>query len=185
MVAFAEPLQSERLILRPYRLSDLDDVQAFQADPEVVRYLYWEVRTREQSQTWLDAMIAVDRLDNDNDGVTLAVERREDGTVIGSVNVWLRSKEHRQGEIGFVFVGSEQRKGYATEAMTALLDAVFPLLDLHRVYGSTDARNTASAALMRRLGMREEAHFRENEMFKGAWGDTLIFAILRAEWESR
>jgi RimJ/RimL family protein N-acetyltransferase len=185
VAAFLHPIETDRLLLRHYRESDLDDVQAFQSDPQVVRYLYWQVRTREESQTWLAAMMAADRLENDGDGVTLAVERREDSRVIGSVNVWLRSGQHKQGEIGFVFTRSEQGKGYATEAMTALLDTVFPMLDLHRIYGSTDARNTQSAGLMRRLGMREEAHLRENELFKGDWGDTLIYAILRREWESR
>ena len=58
----------------------------------------------------------------------------------------------------------------------------FGALDMHRVYGCTDGRNDASAALMRRLGMRQEAHFRENEIFKGEWGDELVFAILADEW---
>jgi RimJ/RimL family protein N-acetyltransferase len=37
---------------------------------------------------------------------------------------------------------------------------------------------------MRRLGMRQEAHLRENELFKGEWGDDVVFAILRREWEA-
>jgi RimJ/RimL family protein N-acetyltransferase len=53
------------------------------------------------------------------------------------------------------------------------------------VYGRTDERNIASAALMRRLGMRQEAHFRENEWYKGAWGSELVFAILEDEWQRR
>ena len=61
----------------------------------------------------------------------------------------------------------------------------FGLLGLHRVFGRTDARNVASAALMRRLGMRQEAHLRENEIFKGAWGDELVFAVLEDEWNAR
>src|ERR687890_1582374 len=108
MAAFDTPLETERLVLRRHRLDDLDDVQAYQSDPEIVRYLYWDVRTREQSKTWLDAIIAADRLEQDDDGVTFAVERRDDARVIGSVNVWLRSAEHKQGEIGFVFTRSVQ-----------------------------------------------------------------------------
>jgi RimJ/RimL family protein N-acetyltransferase len=52
------------------------------------------------------------------------------------------------------------------------------------VFGRTDPRNEASAALMRRLGMRQEAHLRENEIFKGAWGDELVFAVLEGEWKA-
>jgi RimJ/RimL family protein N-acetyltransferase len=58
----------------------------------------------------------------------------------------------------------------------------FAGLGLHRIIGRCDARNDASARLMERLGMRREAHFRENEIFKGAWGDEYVYAILAAEW---
>ncbi|MCW2570968.1 MAG: acetyltransferase [Frankiales bacterium] len=179
------PVETKRLVLRLFRESDLDAVHAFQSDPDVVRYLYWDVRTRDESRAWLQERMAADRMEKDGDALAFAVERREDGRVIGSVNAWWRSVEHKQGEIGFVFAKEAQGRGYATEAATALLDLIFPLFDLHRVCGSTDGRNVASAALMRRLGMRQEAHLRENELFKGEWGDERIFAILRHEWERR
>jgi RimJ/RimL family protein N-acetyltransferase len=63
-----------------------------------------------------------------------------------------------------------------------VLKVAFGELGLHRVFGRTDVRNDASAALMRRLGMRQEAHLRESEIFKGEWGDELVFAILEGEW---
>src|SRR4051812_49097731 len=126
MAAFEEPIATERMLLRHFRATDLDDVQTFQSDPDVVRFLYWTVRTPEQSREWLEERIAACRLDVDDDGVALAAERREDGRVIGSVNVWLRSREHHQGEVGFVFARDVQRQGYAREAMTGLLDTVFP-----------------------------------------------------------
>jgi RimJ/RimL family protein N-acetyltransferase len=47
-----------------------------------------------------------------------------------------------------------------------------------------DARNVASAAVLRRLGMRHEAHLVQNELFKGEWSDEDDFAILRSEWEA-
>jgi RimJ/RimL family protein N-acetyltransferase len=180
-----EPVTTERLVLRAFRESDLDDVHALQSDPEVVRYLYWEVRSREESRDWLRVRMAEYRLESEGDAVAYAVERRSDGRVIGSVNAWWRSAEHRQGEIGFAFARDAQGRGYASEATTALLDVVFERLDLHRVYASTDARNDASAALLRRLGLRQEAHLHEHELFKGEWGDLLVFAVLRSEWDRR
>jgi RimJ/RimL family protein N-acetyltransferase len=181
---FDAAVNTERLVLRPFRESDLDDVHALQSDPEVVRYLFWEVRTREESRAWLVDRMAADRLMQDGDAVALAVERREDHRVIGSVNAWWRSVEHSQGEVGFVFARPAQGRGYAGEATTALVDLVFRRLDLHRVFAVTDARNDASAALLRRLGLRQEAHLRHVERFKGDWGDTLIFAVLREEWDA-
>jgi aminoglycoside 6'-N-acetyltransferase len=52
------------------------------------------------------------------------------------------------------------------------------------VLARLDPRNDASAALCRRLGMREEGYFAQDTWFKGEWGDTSIFAILAHEWEA-
>ena len=178
------PLETERLLLRAYRDGDLDDLYAVRSQPEVVRYLYGEVRTRQEVEGMLAERIAATSLWEDDDMLVLAVERRDDGRVIGDVTLWLRSAEHRQGEIGFAFHPDAQGLGYAREAATALLELAFGSLGMHRVYGRADARNEASTALMRRLGMRQEAHLRENEIFKGAWGDEVIFAMLQREWTS-
>lgn len=175
-------IETPRLRVRPFRPDDLDDVHALQSDPEVVRYLPWVVRTREESQAWLAARIASPRLAADDDAVAYAVERRGDGRVIGSITLFLRSAEHRQGEIGFVVERAAQGHGYAAEATRAVLDVAFAELDLHRVVGRADPRNDASARLMQRLGMRREAHFHECEWFKGEWGDLVVFAVLRQEW---
>jgi RimJ/RimL family protein N-acetyltransferase len=53
------------------------------------------------------------------------------------------------------------------------------------VIARVDARNAASARLATRLGMRQEAHLRENEWFKGEWTDEIDFAVLAQEWPSR
>ena len=75
-------------------------------------------------------------------------------------------------------------QGFATEACTAVLDLAFEHLGLHRVVANMDARNTASARLAERLGMRREAHHRSAEMFKGEWSDLLVYAILDREWRA-
>jgi RimJ/RimL family protein N-acetyltransferase len=173
---------TERLLLRAYRLSDVDDLHDIQSRPEVMRYLYDEVRTREEVEELIQKRIALTRLQTDDDGLVLAAERQEDGRVIGDVSLTLRSAYHLQGEIGFVFHPDSQGRGYAREAAAAVLHVAFAELGLRRVYGRTDVRNEGSARLMRRLGMRQEAHLRENEIFKGEWSDELVFAILQREW---
>jgi aminoglycoside 6'-N-acetyltransferase len=66
-----------------------------------------------------------------------------------------------------------------------VLELAFSTLGLHRVYAELDVRNDASVALCRRLGMREEAHFVQDMMFKGEWADTGIYALLAEEWHRR
>jgi RimJ/RimL family protein N-acetyltransferase len=178
-------IRTERLLLRRYREDDLDRLAEIQSLPEVARYLYWEPRTRAEVEPALAKRIAETRLERDDDVVTLAVERLEDGLLLGDATLFLRSVEHRQIEVGYVFHPDSGGHGYATEAARALIDLAFDDLNAHRVFACTDARNTASAALLHRLNLRQEAHFREAEVFKGAWGDELVFAILADEWSSR
>lgn len=182
MLRVEAPIETERLRLRPFAMDDLDGLAAIQSRPEVARYLYWEPRRRQEVEPALAKLIAATRIDGDDQLIALAVERREDAALVGYVSIWLRSRRHRQVEIGFVFHPDAQGRGYATEASRELLVLAFERLGAHRVYGRTDSRNEASAALMRRLGMREEAHLREAEVFKGEWGDELVFAILEDEW---
>ena len=58
----------------------------------------------------------------------------------------------------------------------------FDGLGLHRISGRCDPRNPGSVGVLERLGMRREAHFRENEIVKGEWIDEYVYALLEAEW---
>lgn len=179
------PLTTERLRLRPFEERDLDAVYAMESRPDVMRYLYWEPRSREEARTALDRRVKMTSLDGDAGALRLAVIHRGSGELIGDFSLALRSRQDRQGEIGFMFHPDHQGHGYATEAGRAVLTLGFETFDLHRIFGSCDARNAASAGLMERLGMRLEGTLRETEFVKGTWCDELIYAILADEWRVR
>ena len=61
----------------------------------------------------------------------------------------------------------------------------FDKLGAHRVFAQLDARNEASARLCERLGMHQEALLRENEIFKGEWSSTAVYALLDSEYRAR
>lgn len=176
------PIETERLILRSYREDDLDSLYDIHRRPDVVRYLYWTERDRDQTAKMLTRRIKSTAITAENEGLVLAAERKDTGAMIGDISLTLTSAEHRQAEIGFILHPDHHGRGYGSEAAKIGLDLGFHELGLHRVFGRCDADNAGSAALMRRLGMRQEAHLRENEIFKGAWGDELVFAILAHEW---
>jgi RimJ/RimL family protein N-acetyltransferase len=121
-------------------------------------------------------------------GLTLGVELAAGGRLVGDVVLFLRSADHAGGEIGYVFHPDVAGQGYAAEACAAVLDLAFDNsggLGLHRLIARMDARNRASLRLASKLGMRQEAHFRSSEMFKGAWADVVIYAMLAYEWHAR
>jgi RimJ/RimL family protein N-acetyltransferase len=177
------PIRTERLLLRPLDpIADIDAVHAYQSREDVCRYVPAVPRGREEVATWLAGRAST--VDAEGQALGLAVVVRETGTLIGDVMLFYRSAEHRSGEIGYVFNPEHHGNGYATEACRALLALAFDGLQLHRVTARIDARNDASAAVLRRLGMRQEAVLVENEWFKGEWSTEIDFAILEAEWRS-
>ena len=181
MLAPDYPVFTDRLGLRPlHPADDVDAVHAYQSRPDVCRYVPYEPRSRAEVAERLRT--ARSTLTEEGQTLWLAVVLRSTDELIGDVMLFWRSAKHRGGEIGYVLNPSHQGHGYATEASRALLALGFDGLGLHRVIARVDSRNTASANVLRRLGMRQEAHLVQNEWFKGEWTDELDFAVLEDEW---
>lgn len=179
------PIATDRLLLRPLAPSDAEAVHAYQRREDVCRYIPYEPRTLRDVRERLEQPDRVrSTLDEPGQAILLAVVRRADDVLVGDVMLAWTSKEHGTGEFGYVINPEFHGNGYATEAGAALLRLGFADLGLHRIVARIDARNDASAAVLRRLGMRQEAYLRENEWFKGEWTDEIDFAILASEWRS-
>ena len=178
---------------RPVRLSDVDEhgrlrldaVARYQGDPEVCRFLPYEPRGRATVAAKIAEWGERRRVEAEGDYLQLAVERREDGRLLGDVYFGLRSLQHELAVVGWVFAPESRGQGYATEAARALLGLAFDSMGLHRVMAELDVRNAASAAVCGRLGMREEARFVEDYRMKGEWTGTLVHAVLDREWRER
>ena len=178
------PIATERLRLRPFGPDDLDALVAIHADPEVVRYLYWDVRDRDELRGVLEEKATRSVLQRPGDALNIAAVLADTGELVGDMTLFWHSEEHRSGEVGYIFNPAYTGRGYATEAARALLRLGFEELGLHRITGRLDGRNTASARVLERLGMRREAHFVENERVKGEWTDEVVYAMLDGEWRA-
>lgn len=187
MLAPAYPIATERLHLRPLDpATDVEAVHAYQSRADVCRYIPYFPRTREQiAERLADPERTRSTFNKDGQAISLAMVLRETRQLIGDVMLMWHSAEHHSGEIGYVIHPVFQGNGYVTEACGALLDIAFDDLKLHRVVARIDQRNSASANVARRLGMRQEAVLIENEWFKGEWTTEVDFAILASEWQSR
>lgn len=176
------PITTDRLLLRPHRMDDLDDLVVFHSDPEVVRHVPWPVRDRAATEETLQVKLTQTELLAHGQWLVLAVELLSTGTVIGEV--LLKWASEGQGEVGFAFGRDHQGQGYATEAATAMLRLGFDALGFHRITAVCIEENSASARLLARLGMRQEARLVDNVLFKGAWATQLVFAMLEDEWRA-
>lgn len=173
------PLATERLRLRPHNADDAEWLHELYSRPDVARYLLDEPWTAEVTHDKLTERLAKTDIDGETGALALVIEH--DGVPIGDVALWLTDHEHRQGEIGWVLDPAQGGQGFASEAVRAVLALGFDHYRLHRITAQMDARNSASAALARRVGLRLEAHHVQDWFSKGEWTDTLIFARLASE----
>jgi RimJ/RimL family protein N-acetyltransferase len=176
------PVRSARLLLRPLTEADVDDLVEYRSLPEVCRYVPFEPQSADDVIARMNSAWRQQTLDQEGSSITLGAELKDSGKLIGDVMLRWLSAEHHCGEIGYVFNPAYAGRGYAAEAAHAGLHLAFDDFGLHRVMARIDARNSASARLAARLGMRQEAYLRENEWFKGEWTDEIDFAILAQEW---
>jgi RimJ/RimL family protein N-acetyltransferase len=176
------PVVTDRLLLRPFYEDDLDPLHEMRSLPEVMRFTHWPVQTREQTRAVIEQRQRMNHLTQLGDVLVLAVDTQQTHQFIGDVALTWTSVERRQGEVGVMLHPEGRGKGYAQEAVAAVLRLAFEDLDLHRVVGQTDSRNSAAAACMRRLGMRQEAHFHHFGIADGEWYDEIVFALLADEW---
>lgn len=183
---FAEPVHTERLILRLMTEADVDDIHSYQSREDVCRYLLFEPRTRDEVAEKVARHAVATTLQKDGDYLQLALELPATADtvarVIGDSYFTLSNLENSRGEIGWTLHPDFAGHGYASEAARTVLDIAFGTIRLHRVYAELDPRNDASVALCRRLGLREEAYFMKDLWFRGDWADTGMYAILRDEW---
>jgi RimJ/RimL family protein N-acetyltransferase len=178
------PIETERLLLRPYQDGDFEALHAIESRADVNRYLYSEARGTDEVRGILRRKLDETGLRDEGDTLSVACVRRDTGSMIGGCILHWASREHGLGEIGFVLHPDHHGHGYATEATRPLLEFGFATVGLHRIIGRLEARNVASARVLEKLGMRREALLIENERVKGEWQSELDYALLDREWRA-
>jgi RimJ/RimL family protein N-acetyltransferase len=176
------PVRTERLLLRPLAMSDADALLAYRGRDDVSRYVPFEPMSRDDIVERIAGRWARTELTDEGQSLTLGAQLAETGELAGDVVLFWHSREHADGELGYVFNPALAGRGYATEAAGAMLRLGFSELGLHRIVARIDERNEPSLRLARRLGMRQEARLVRNERFKGEWSTEVDFAMLAEEW---
>ena len=177
-------IRTERLRLTPLAASDAPAMFEYRSDPEIYRYQTFEPGSLKDVEEFIGSLQS-NTFDTAGNWFQFGIRLQESGRLIGDFGTHFNSDDPRQVEIGFTVSPAYQNRGYGAEAVMGVLDFLFGPLRKHRVYASVDPRNESCVALLRRVGMRQEAHFLKSLWFKGAWVDDLVFGILESEWNSR
>lgn len=177
------PVRTERLMLRPAVVSDVDATWHYRRLDHVSRWLTSAATDREEYEARFIDPVRLSK--------TLVIEL--EGVVIGDLMValedaWAQAEvtSHARGvqaELGWCLDPEHSGRGYASEAVAALVRVCFEELGLRRVTANAFADNEASRRLMERLGMRREVHtVRESLHRSGEWLDGVGYALLADEW---
>jgi RimJ/RimL family protein N-acetyltransferase len=175
------PLFTRRLVLRRFTMADVEAFLAYRNDPDVARYQSWEGCTRTEAERFIRDQQSQEP-GEPGQWSQIAIALKEEGTLLGDCALRVHTPDVRQATIGFTLAQANQGQGFATEALTCLLDYLFQQKRLHRVVADTDSQNVPSWTLLERLGMRREGHLRQSLWFKGQWADEYLYAILAEEW---
>lgn len=176
-------VETPRLLLRPMRLDDAEDMFAYASDPQVVRFTSWTVH-QSIDDTLAFLRHAVDAYQADR-AAGWAVEHKADRRMIGTCGFIWWNQADAKAELGYALARDYWGQGYATEAASASVDFGFQSMRLHRIQAGCVAANTGSARVLEKIGMKPEGILREAVLDDDGFADLLLYAILREEWESR
>lgn len=171
-------IETPRLILRPVVLADAGDMFAFAGDEETTRFVYPAYQTMQEMRSGIAKFFMREPFGK------FGIELKDSGKMIGTIDLRVDAGKE-VGEIGYVLNRNYWRKGYTSEAAEALLTLGFEKMELIRIFAFHDARNEASGALMKKIGMEEEGVFKQARRTKGEIVDDVYWGITAEAWRER
>ena len=164
-------LHTERLLLRPYRSGDVDDVLAYATDPEWNRFLGLpQPYTRRSAEEFVATSILADPATRTSWAIV------HEGRVRGGIE--LTAGTTGTAELGYSLARPLWGRGLTTEAVTAVIAFGFESLDLARIQAHADIRNEASWRVMEKVGMRREGVLRSNSLVARERVDDVLYDVL-------
>lgn len=146
----------------------------------------WTWMTREPFVSEAELRGYLHGLSGRDDWQPYTVRRADDRAVLGMISVMRIEPRDGVAELGSIwYAPTAQRTAANTEAVYLLLKHLFEACGYRRIEWKCDSRNTRSAAAARRLGFTYEGCFRQHMIVKGTSRDTLWFALLDGEWETK
>lgn len=170
-------ITTERLIIRPFKRTDLQDVFAIYNNDDTCKFLLHNKWTHEDMQERFNKKLANNVLTKESI-LSLAVIYKT--KVVGDLSVWYTNMKDTV-EIGYSFSSEVAGRGLATEAVSSLVFKLFNECNVHRIQANLDARNITSQKLCERIGMRKEAHFIQDFWNKNEWTDSFVYGMLSSD----
>jgi [ribosomal protein S5]-alanine N-acetyltransferase len=176
-------IPTARLILRPLTPEDAADLAERRSDPGTADYQAWSVPYPVARARDLIAELSGHDPFAPGEWTQLAIVRTADGRTVGDVATQV-SKNARTAEVGYTLHPWARGAGFATEAAAGLCEHLVRVVGVHRLEACTHPDNTASNAVLERLGFAREGLQRENYWVEDQVSDTALFGLLAREWST-
>jgi len=175
-------LHTPRLLLRPMRVSDAEDMFCYACREDVTTYLLWSphpsMRYTEDYLRYIQGRYSLGEF------YDWAVVEKESRRMIGTCGFTRFELPHNSGELGYVLNPEYHGRGYGTEAADRVLRFGFEVLKLHRIEAKFMQGNEASLHVIEKLGMTLEGYRREGMLVKSSYRTIGVCSILRHEFEA-
>lgn len=177
-------LIGSRVMLREYQSEDFASIRSWVNDAQVTRYLstrFWAPQTTVDTQEFLSRM-----MQSSHNAFNYVIADAQDGRYIGQLDMFRVDWRLRQGEIGMVIAGAEDRgRGYGTEALELLAEFAFNSLGLERIELEVHMENAAALRCYQKAGFTLEGVKRHAYYNDGRFADLGMMSILREDWLAR
>ena len=176
----APVLETDRLIFRSIRASDVYDIYEYSSNPKTSQYLLWEPHESiEFTKRFIDIILAKYKSGEFHDWAIVCKENKK---MIGTCGFTRMDELNRVAEIGYVLNPDYWGNGFATEAAKRVMEFAFEELKVNRVEARFMFGNEASLKVMHKIGMKFEGYQRESLFVKGRYRTIGIASILKREY---
>ncbi|TGB03625.1 GNAT family N-acetyltransferase [Halobacillus salinus] len=171
-------LETKRLILKPFNKEDSMRITELANDKELATILGLPYPYRlEHAQEWI--AIQPEQIQKGEEYPLTIVSKRE-GIIVGTITLRI-DKSNDKGELGY-WVGREYwGSGIATEAIQRMIEFGFSQLELNKIWAAVLSENKASGAVLKKVGLQKEGHFKQDRFAQGEYKDLDLFGLLKCE----
>ncbi len=173
-------LLTPRLIIRPARMSDAQDIYDYSRDVEVARHVLWDAhQSIHQTRGYIRFLLKQYRSGQPS---SFVIELAQEHRVIGTIGFMWHQPDNRSAEVGYSLSRAYWNRGFMTEALEAVIQFGFEKLHLNRIEAQHESDNPASGQVMAHVGMQHEGRLRQRVYNKGRYADVELYAVLRDDW---
>jgi ribosomal-protein-alanine N-acetyltransferase len=179
-------LFTDRLVIRDYVITDLNNHHELLSDNTVMYYLQ-DIKTNTLEESKENLMIVLnDQKLHDRKRYHFVIEKRTENKFIGGIGYTVidNTPYGKLVHMGYFIKQNHWNKGYTTEALKRVIEFAFSENNVYRIHTGCVKENIYSEKIMQKCGFIKEAEFKEYIYHDGKFKDRVEYRLLKKEWKN-